>query len=300
MQAKTDSSGQGSKVLTLQLKPPPNESLKPQELIQVKGHSDLTLYARRAITLLYHNAHRQGIAAGKDYKIELDELKTDRHKGYDVIVETIELLMTTLLIIQLPNGSERRVQFLGGNDITDKERKSAGVLTYSFDKRLTDILERSAIYGQISLPVVRAFTSKYAVSLYENISQKVNLTHVQSQQYSIQEFREMVGVKDDRYPIYGDLNRHVIKPAVAEINLVAPFHLSVLPIKRGKKVEQIKVGWQRKEELALHEADQEVKKPKAGRRARAAGTVQMALDLMPSSERLARQDRLARTSPKTS
>ncbi len=300
MQAKPDSPGQTSKILTLQLRPPPLESLKPQELIQVKGHSDLTLYARRAITVLYHNAHRQGIAPGKNYMIELDELKTDGHKGYDVIVETIEALMTTLLVIQMPNGNERRVQFLGGNDITDKDRK-AGVLTYSFDWRLTDILERSAIYGQISLPVVRAFTSKYAVSLYENISQKVNLTHVQSQEYSIQEFREMVGVKDDRYPVYGDLNRHVIKPAVAEINLVAPFGLSVLAIKRGKKVEAIKVGWYRKDASALREAHQEQEKDKSGRRARAtAGTVQMALDLVPSSERLTRQDRQRRASPKTS
>lgn len=299
MQGKTESSATEGKVLTLQLKPTHHESFKPQELIQVKGHSDLTLNARRAITLLWHNAHRQGIAIGKDYTIEIDELKADKHKGYEMVVEAVEALMTTLLIIQLPNGKERRVQFLGGNDISEKDRK-AGVLTYSFDKRLTEILERSAIWGQISLPVVRAFTSKYAVSLYENISQKVNLSLVRSQDYSLQQFREMVGVKNDRYPVYGDLNRHVIKPAVAEINAMAHFGLTVLPIKRGKKVEQIKVGWQRKDDDGLREAQQEVNRPKDGRRARANEGAQMTLGLTPSSERLVRQDRLKRGSPKTS
>ena len=249
------------KVLTLQLKPTHDEAFKPQELIQIKGHAALTLNARRAITLLWHNAHRQGIAAGKDYSIEIEQLKTDKHKGYESVVEAVELLMQTILLIRLPNGKERRVQFLGGNDMTDTDR-AAGVLTYSFDKRLTEIIERSAVWGQISLPVVRAFTSKYAVSLYENVSQKVNLSLIHSQDFSIQEFREMVGVTEDKYPVYGDLNRHVIKPAVAEINAMAHFNLTVLPIKRGKKVEQIKIGWHRKEADEMRDAQVEVNRSK--------------------------------------
>ena len=299
MTAQANATASDGKVLTLQLKPTQTESFKPQELIRVKGHSDLTLNARRAITVLWHNAHRQGIAVGKDYSIEIDELKADKHKGYEMVVEAVEALMTTLLIIQLPDGKERRVQFLGGNDMTDKDRK-AGVLTYSFDKRLTEILERSAIWGQISLPVVRAFTSKYAVSLYENVSQKVNLSLVQSQKYTLAEFREMVGVKEDGYLVYADLNRHVIKPAVAEINAMSHFVLSVLPTKKGKKIDGLTIGWQRKTEEAMQAADQEVRQDKEGRRERASKHAQMVLGFMPSSERLVRQDRVKRRSPKTS
>lgn len=287
------------KVLTLQLRPTHDEAFKPQELIQIKGHSALTLNARRAITLLWHNAHRQGIAAGKDYTIEIEQLKTDRHKGYESVEEAVELLMRTILFIQLPTGKRQRVQFLGGNDMDDPDRK-AGVLTYSFDKRMTEIIERSAVWGQISLPVVRAFTSKYAVSLYENLSQKVNLTLVKCQDYSIGEFREMVGVVEGKYPVFGDLNRHVIKPAVAEINAMAHFQLSVLPIKRGKKVEQIKIGWHRKEADEMREAQVEISRPKKGRRARASeAAVQMVLELAPSSDRLLRQARI-QASPKIS
>ena len=298
MTAKTDATAPDGKVLTLQLRPTHHESFKPQELIRIKGHSDLTLNARRAITLLWHNAHRQGIAVGKDYSIEIDELKADNHKGYEMVVEAVEALMTTLLIVRLPDGKERRVQFLGGNDMTDKDRK-AGVLTYSFDKRLTEILERSAIWGQISLHVVRAFTSKYAVSLYENISQKVNLSLVQTQHYTLAEFREMVGVKDDGYLVYADLNRHVIKPAVAEINAISHFHLSALPTKKGKKIDGITIGWQRKTEDALREAQVELGQSKVGRRERSSKHAQMVLGFMPSSERLTRKDRTARRSPKT-
>jgi hypothetical protein len=57
----------------------------------------------------------------------------------------------------------------------DDPRRAAGVLTYSFDWRLLEILKDSTIWGKIALPVLMAFQSKYAVSLYENIAQMVNL-----------------------------------------------------------------------------------------------------------------------------
>jgi hypothetical protein len=50
-----------------------------------------------------------------------------------------------------PHGKTRRVQFLGGNDLDDPDR-SAGVLTYSFDRRLIEILRDSTIWGKIALP----------------------------------------------------------------------------------------------------------------------------------------------------
>src|SRR3954451_16158787 len=103
-----------AQILTLQLTPRDREAIKPAELIQVTGHHDLTLNARRAITILWHHAHRQGVREGRRYTIEIDELKPDGHKGYEMVEEAVEALMRTLLIVRLPDGSTRRVQFLGG------------------------------------------------------------------------------------------------------------------------------------------------------------------------------------------
>ena len=287
------------KLLTLQLTPNLLESLKPQELIQIKGHAELTLNARRAITILWHNAHRQGIREGRDYTIELDELKTDGHKGYDPIVEAVESLMLTMLIFKDVNGDDCRVQFLGGNNMTAKGRPG-GVLTYSFDKRLVALLEPSARWGQISLPVLMSFTSKYAISLYENITQTVNLRHITTVTYTIDEFRGMMGVPAGRYPVFGDLNRHVIKPSVTEINALAHFDISVLPIKKGKKVDQIMIAWTRKNDDERHEALREQERPRVGRRARFGGRVEHIAEATPSIGRMIRDDRRQRRSPKTS
>ena len=49
-------------------------------------------------------------------------LCADGHKGYEMVEEAIEALMRTLIIVRLPDGSRRRVQFLGGNDLDDPGR----------------------------------------------------------------------------------------------------------------------------------------------------------------------------------
>jgi hypothetical protein len=274
-------------VLTIDIRPRPREAIKPAELIQVTGHQDLTLNARRAITILWHNAHAQGVAEGRDYTIEIDDLKPDGHKGYEMVEEAIEALMRTLLIVRLPNGSTRRVQFLGGNDLDDPDRP-AGVLTYSFDKRLIEVLRDSTIWGKIALPILMAFSSKYSVSLYENLAQLSGLSIKTSQDYELDAFRELLGVPHGRYKTFGELNKHVLKPVLAEVNALAPFGVSVLPVKQGKKVVQIRVGWWPKDSTSLREAFNELQRSRIGRCARISGTAEQIAAPVPSTARLAR------------
>lgn len=279
------------RVLTLDIRPRNNEAIKPVELIQVSGHHELTLNARRAITILWHHAHQQGVRDGRDYTIEIDDLKPDGHKGYEMVEEAIEALMRTILTLRLPDGKTRRVQFLGGNDLDDPDRP-AGVLTYSFDKRLVGVLKDSTIWGRIAIPILMALSSKYAISLYENIAQLSHLSRKTMQDYSLEEFRKLLGVPPGRYKTFGELNKHVIKPTVAEVNAIAPFALSVLPIKQGKRVAQIKVGWWPKDADALQEAWKEMERSKVGRRARLAGTVEQVAAVAPSVNRAARTNLL--------
>ncbi|MGR3592016.1 MAG: replication initiation protein [Limimaricola soesokkakensis] len=281
-------------IRVLALTPSRDEAIKPTELIQITGHQTLTLNARRAITILWHNAHQQGIREGKDYSIELAELRTDGHKGSEMIEEAIVSLMQTILTVRLSGGRTRRVQFLGGNDMDDPDR-SAGVLTYSFDKRLVEMLRDSSIWGKIALPVLMAFSSKYAVSLYENASQWSNLSRKVFQEITLEEFRQMLGVEEGKYPAFGALNKHVLKPAADEINALAPFNITLAPLKTGRRVTHIRVGWWRKSEEELKAAWAEAQRPKVGRRARIFGKVQ---HLAPGSSLSSslRKERLSRNS----
>lgn len=276
----------------LDLKPRREQAVKPAELIQITGHQALTLNARRAITILWHNAHLQGVEEGRDYTIEIDDLKPDHHKGYEMVEEAIIALMGTILTVRMADGRTRRVQFLGGNDLDDPERP-AGALTYSFDKRLVEILKDSAIWGKIALPVLMAFTSKYAVSLYENASQWSGLGLKSYHDLSLDEFRAMLGVEASKYGAFGALNKHVLKPVLMEINALAPFNMSLSPVKEGKKVARLRVFWWNKNRNEMDAAFHELHQPKVGRRARISGQAEpiQIQDALPSESRLLRQFR---------
>ncbi|MEQ8694303.1 MAG: replication initiation protein [Gammaproteobacteria bacterium] len=283
----TDPLPKGAKVIDIT--PRRDDAIKPAELIQITGHQDLTLNARRSITILWHCAQMQGVQEGKDYQIEIDRLKPADHKGNEMVEEAIEALMRSILKIRLPDGRTRRVQFLGGNDLDDPERAD-GILTYSFDKRLVEILQDSTIWGKISIPVLMSFTSKYAVSLYENIAKLTNLTHKKDEEFPLGEFREMLGVNAGKYKTFGELNKHVIKPAVNEINLLADFNISIIFRKTGRRVTHVTVGWWRKTDEERQTAWQEIGRHKAGRKARSQGLAEYVHAPIPSDIKQIRND----------
>jgi hypothetical protein len=72
------------------------------------------------------------------------------------------------------------------------------------------------------------------------------------------------------------------------VNALAPFGVSVVPVKQGKKVVQIRVGWWTKDSNALREAFEELQRSRTGRRARATDTVEYVTDPLPSISRLIR------------
>lgn len=275
----------------IDLRPRDDEALKPAELIRVTGHQTLSLAARRAVTILWHNAHRQGIEAGKDYTIELASLRTDAHKGSEVVEDAIISLMRTVLTAKLPDGSTRRVQFLGGNDLDDPSRPR-GVLTYSFDRRLVELLQDSHIWGRIAIPILMAFSSRYAVTLYENTCQWSGLSHKTWQDMPLDDFRNLIGIEDGKYPAFGSLNKHVVGPAVDEIVALAPYNISVVPIKEGRRVAKVRVAWWPKNEDELRESWAESQRSKVGRRARISGSVPRIAPVR-SQASMARRARLA-------
>lgn len=166
-------------------------------------------------------------------------------------------------------------------------------MSYSLDKQLVQILRDSAIWGRIAIPVLMSFSSKYAVSLYENTSQWIGLKYRSHKDLTLEEFRAMLGVEGSKYGAFGALNKHVVKPAAAEINALAPFGLAIVPIKTGRRVTHVRVGWHRKDEVGLREAYAEAQRSRVGRRARIEGHLAAVSDPVASVAGAARQERRA-------
>ncbi len=264
-------------VRTLELTPVPGEMLKPAELIDIDGATGLTLAARRLYNQLIAHAFGPDMGKeGQEWTIRLSDIR-GTHRGNERIEDSIVALMKTIVTVRLPNGATRRVALLGGNDMGDPER-AHGALTYSFDKRLVPLLRESSVFGKLELAVMHAFTTKYGLALYEALARRARLKSKFFEDFELAEFRELLGVPPDKLATFSNLKLRAITPAVDEINAIASFGCQVEPIKRGRKVTQIRLYWWRKDIDGLKEAYAELQRPKVGRKARLAGEIDEIID----------------------
>lgn len=255
---------------TLDLTPDPGEMIKPAETIDIIGVEGLTLQDRRVWNALLANAFGPAMRdQDRDHKIDLNALRAS-HNSNERIEDSIERLMKTIARCKMPNGSVTRFQLLGGNNMGDPMRPR-GELTYSFDKRLVEVLSESISFGKLELAVMAAFSSKYALALYEHVSRRINMRHSWGGEYSLEELREIMGVAAGQLKAFGNFKQRALSPALEEVNLWAPFQVTVAYRKRGQRVVGIDLKWTYKARDARALVRAELEKPKIGRRVRMQG-----------------------------
>lgn len=259
---------------TKDISPRKGEMIKPAEIIGIAGIEGWSLSDRRTWNLLLVNAWGDKLEdRTADFQIQLRELR-GLHDSNDRIRKSLEKLQTTLVRVTLPNGTKRTVQMLGATDISDEDRPE-GLLTYDFHRKLVPLLRNSEIYARMEVKVLSAFTSKYALGLYEVIASKINMRR-QEDTLDIATLREWLGVEKSKLDRWPDLNRFALKPALDEVNGLSPFSIEAEPIKRGRKVVQVRLSWSKKEPFSPAEqaAAREVNRSKVGRKARITGTTE--------------------------
>jgi hypothetical protein len=241
--------------------------IKPAETIDIVGIDGLTLRDQRVWNALLDNAHGPDMReVDRDFTIDLNPLRSN-HNSNERVEDTIERLMKTIAVCKMPNGSVSRFQLLGGNNMGDPNRPR-GELTYRFDKALIEVLSVSSTFGKLDLPVMDAFTSKYALALYEHVSRRKNLKHVWMQEYKVEEFREVLRVGKNQLKAFGNFKQRAIVPALEEVNQWASFTLSLSYKKTGQRVTTIVMKWIPKGSEQKKKIFTELQQPKVGRKAR--------------------------------
>lgn len=262
---------------TLEIVPNAGEMIKPGELVEVKGSASLTLADRRLFNILLHNAFGPHLAIeGRSFEIPMADIR-DTHDSNDRLVQSIEALMKTIVTIARPDGSTTRVQLIGENNMADPKRRH-GMLTYSIPPALAVLLRDSTVFAKLETEVLRAFTSKYALALYEAVARRVRLQHKFTERFDLDDFRELLGVEHDKLTTFGNLNQFAIKPALLEVNALSDFVVTVAPEKTGRRVTGVIIGWSAKGIDEKQAAYAELQRPKVGRRARITGTVETMQD----------------------
>jgi hypothetical protein len=249
--------------------------VKPGELIDVREMKPLTLYDRRNFNLLVANAWDE-IEEDKDHVIPKAVLRGS-HDSNDRIRDTVHRLMSTIVEMDvIRNGKKfiRSTQLLGPTDREDGDDET-GVLYYSFPKALRTIIKNSTTYGRLRTEVMFCFTSRYALALYELIQKRGNLKHKNTEEWTVEEFRKLLGVKKDKLLAFCALRQRAIDPAVAEVNALGDYRVQIDGVRTGRSITRIRMIWFPKDEQGLKAAYTEVQRHKAGRKARIGGRAEV-------------------------
>lgn len=257
-----------------------NVAIVAGELVEVrypKGTS-LSLLAAKLLANLIHDA---GVAVVEDkaHSVPLAEINWSHRSGEELEAAVLELQQTVIQVdITNPRtGLKRRKS---GQFLTDVERDldaPAGTLTYRFSNTVRHVVKNSHHWAAISLRAVMAMEGKYSVALYQMLALYVGRRQV-SETFKLDDLRLRLGVGPTTLVRWKDFRVRVLEPAVAEINHLTGFRVEWTEVKRGRAVSGVTFRWAKKNGEELKAADEELVRPRPGRKARRAGTVERIAD----------------------
>lgn len=262
-----------NRLRTVDVEPDEFSLIKPGELIDIVEMSPLTLHDRRVYNLLILNAW-ENVLEAKEHCIAKRELKGTHHTN-ERVGDSVMRLMATIVQVRIvrDDGKSyiRRVQLLS---TTDEGTDENGLLYYNFTAGLRAIIKQSSQFARLQKDVMFAFSSKYALALYEMVQKRGNLKHKWCEEFSLERFRSLLGVEAEKLERFLHLRQRAIDPAVLEVNGLGEFGCKVEPVYKGRKVTAIRLSWWVKNLEQKKAAFKELRVSRVGRRARLRGTVE--------------------------
>ena len=256
---------------------------KAGELIEIRPESELSLHDRRVLNMLIENAGAQ-IAENRRHRISIRALRGARHNGSERVGDSIRRLMTT--IVQIPTTDEngcpavQETTLLAESTRTVDEDDPRGLVVYAFSEALREIILQSRYWGRIKAYIMFAFSSKYALTLYEAVCLRANRQHT-IQQFSVDEFRALLDVPDGKLEEPFNLMKWAVVPAVTEVNALSDFAVEIDPVREGGhrrgRLLGFRLQWSRKSSDEWVKAMDELARPRLGRKTRIAGRLDSVL-----------------------
>jgi hypothetical protein len=248
--------------------------IKPAELVDVVELTPLTLTDRRSYNLLIGHAWDR-IDEDVEHAIPKSVLR-GTHESNDRLVDTIRRLMAAQVEVRIIRDGKRYLQsiHLLGTVARPEDEEEDGNVYYRFPAELREIIRQSSIFARLQTEVMFCFSSKYALALWEMVQKRGNLKHKNTDEFTPDELRKMLGVPHGRLHDFSSFRRFVLLPAVEEVNALSGHMVQLDAIRHGRKVVKLRLIWFAKDEQGLKAAYTEVQRHKAGRSARLAGTVE--------------------------
>ena len=131
-----------------------------------------------------------------------------------------------------------------------------GICTYGFAPHLRPKLHNPRIYAKLNLRLQNRFKNQYALVLWEVCFDYFDTDRDQGETpfIPLETFKEMIGLEADEYPVFGFLNRDVIKPAIQEINDLTDYLVEVEQKRLGRRIAELKFRITKVKQLPVQES----------------------------------------------
>lgn len=224
-----------------------NHAFKYNSSLELKKHvnaihcsNNLTLVQRKLFNALLFNAypelpHKQKFTIkGKDLCFLIGYNSKDTQK----LKSALFGLITTAIewnVIDCATGKENKWK---ASSILAAAELSAGICTYEYSQLMKELLFQPEIYGKINIKLVSQFKSGYGLALYENCIRYQGLP--QTPWFSLEIFRKLMGVFDNKYSLFRDFKKRVLDIAIEEVNSVSSIMVTPELERVNQKVAKIR------------------------------------------------------------
>ena len=231
-----------------------NEVIKASPAIQIQ--SKITHLQRRAWNVLLANAYNE-LPNKEIHRVSVIELATklgfDSH-NQDYLKETLEALVDCTVKWNLL-GKDKKQEW-GVASLLAEVRIRDGICFYQFSHTLRIKLYNPRIYTKLNLRLQNQFRSQYALILWELCFDYFDTDRGRGETpfIPLETFKELMGLENDEYSVFKELNRNVIKPAIKEINKLTDYHVEVEQKRIGRKVAELKFYIERVKNIPIQES----------------------------------------------
>jgi len=216
------------------------EVIKASPAIQIE--SKITHLQRRAWNVLLANAYDE-LPTAEVHRVNVAELAKKlgfNSKKLEYLKETLEALVDCKVKWNLLNKDNQ--EKWGVASLLSEVEIENGICTYAFTPYLRYKLYNPRIYARLNLQMQDRFTSRYALILWEVCFDYFDIVRKEGETpfIPLKTFRELVGLENEKYQTFKELNRNVIKPAIQEINELTGYFVEVEHKRLGRKVGELK------------------------------------------------------------
>lgn len=264
----------------------PDKLIAAGEVLDLRFHYGkkaraLSLRASKLLHLLVNVAGKDA-CADKVHGVPIASLNFP-HLSLDEFVETCRELIATTVRLDVNVKGRKAVKV--GPLLADVERdidEATGELRFQLSPVLRLVLARSHHWAALSRQATLAFESRYSLRLYEILSIRKGLDHRTTEVFSLEDLRARLGVPQGKLDRWIHLRQKALDPAIAEINQLTGLKADYEPIKERRSVVAVKLVWGEKPAPGRKAAATELDRPRVGRKARRADTVETIVEPPPA------------------